>query len=132
MNDPQTFNRQVRSFYVFIVLVVFILQRSCNRTNVVSSTPAAATTTLSITNATMPTKTILPSETPSPAPEVTGTWSEEPSMLFARSAHAVVSSDSAIYALAGTDEHGKPVLDVEAFDGRQWKTKTTLPGGGLN
>jgi N-acetylneuraminic acid mutarotase len=53
-------------------------------------------------------------------------------MLTAHSAHAVVSSDSAIYALAGTDENGRPVLDVEAFDGKQWKVETTLPGDGLN
>jgi N-acetylneuraminic acid mutarotase len=53
-------------------------------------------------------------------------------MLMPRSAHAVVSSDSAIYALAGTDDHGKPVLEVEVFDGTEWKTETTLPGQGLN
>jgi N-acetylneuraminic acid mutarotase len=53
-------------------------------------------------------------------------------MLTAHSAHAVVSSNSAIYALAGTDENGRPVLDVEAFDGKQWKVETTLPGKGLN
>jgi N-acetylneuraminic acid mutarotase len=39
---------------------------------------------------------------------------------------------SAIYALAGTDENGKPVLDVEVFDGKQWNNETTLPGDGLN
>jgi N-acetylneuraminic acid mutarotase len=44
----------------------------------------------------------------------------------------VAASDSAIYALAGTDENGKPVLDVEVFDGTQWKLETTLPGEGLN
>jgi N-acetylneuraminic acid mutarotase len=53
-------------------------------------------------------------------------------MLMPRSAHAVVSSASAIYALAGTNDHGKPVLEVEAFDGGQWKMETTLPGSGLN
>ncbi len=53
-------------------------------------------------------------------------------MLIPRSAHAVVGSDSAIYALAGTDDHGKPVLDVEVFDGKEWTIETTLPGRGLN
>jgi N-acetylneuraminic acid mutarotase len=53
-------------------------------------------------------------------------------MLMPRSAHAVVSSDSAIYALAGTDDHGKPVLEVEVFDGKEWTTETMLPGPGLN
>ena len=53
-------------------------------------------------------------------------------MLSPRSAHAVVSSDSLIYALAGTDDKGKPVLDVESFDGEQWHVETTLPGQGLN
>lgn len=82
----------------------------------------------------MPTKTTIPSQTPSPTPtpEINGTWSDAPSMLVPRSAHAVASSDSAIYALAGTDDHGKPVLDVESFDGTQWKIETTLPGEGLN
>jgi len=80
----------------------------------------------------MPTKTSLPSQAPSTRPQISGNWSDAPSMLVARSAHAVASSDSAIYALAGTDEHGKPVLEVEAFDGTGWKVETTLPGEGLN
>ena len=49
-----------------------------------------------------------------------------------RSAHAVTSSDSAIYALAGTDDIGKPVLEVEVFNGKEWKLETMLPGQGLN
>jgi N-acetylneuraminic acid mutarotase len=53
-------------------------------------------------------------------------------MLVSRSAHAVVSSGTAIYALAGTDDKGRPVLDVEEFDGSQWSVLTTLPGRGLN
>ena len=52
-------------------------------------------------------------------------------MLKARAAHAVVSTDSAIYALAGTGPGG-PVLEVERFDGREWTLETTLPGHGLN
>ena len=53
-------------------------------------------------------------------------------MLSPRSAHAVVASASSIYALAGTNDKGKPVLDVESFDGEQWSAETTLPGQGLN
>jgi N-acetylneuraminic acid mutarotase len=53
-------------------------------------------------------------------------------MLTARSAHAVASSETAIYALAGTDEKGRSVLDVESFDGTEWKLETQLPGRGLN
>lgn len=53
-------------------------------------------------------------------------------MLVSRSAHAVVSSDTAIYALAGTNDKGRPVLDVESFDGSQWNVITALPGRGLN
>jgi len=53
-------------------------------------------------------------------------------MLIPRSAHAVVASETTIYALAGTDDSGKPVLEVEAFDGKKWTTETTLPVEGLN
>lgn len=53
-------------------------------------------------------------------------------MLNARSAHAVVSTGDAIYALGGTGEGGQPVLDVERFDGNQWRVETRLPGEGLN
>lgn len=53
-------------------------------------------------------------------------------MLVPRSAHAVVSSDTAIYALAGTNDNGEPVLEVEVFDGQQWTIETLLPGNGLN
>jgi N-acetylneuraminic acid mutarotase len=53
-------------------------------------------------------------------------------MLHARSAHAVVSTDDAIYAIGGTGAGGAPVLEVERFDGTAWNDVTTLPGGGLN
>lgn len=53
-------------------------------------------------------------------------------MQVAHSAHAVVSSNSAIYALGGTNEKGKPILELETFDGTEWKTETSLPGHGLN
>jgi len=84
------------------------------------------------------TNTSVPEETPSnpPAakstPVIIGNWNEAPSMLLPRSAHAVTNSDAAIYALAGTDDHGTPVLEVEKFDGKQWTMETTLPGEGLN
>jgi N-acetylneuraminic acid mutarotase len=49
-----------------------------------------------------------------------------------RSAHAVVATADAIYALAGTGSDGKPVLDVERFDGTRWSRVATLPGEGIN
>jgi N-acetylneuraminic acid mutarotase len=53
-------------------------------------------------------------------------------MLHARSAHAVVSTPGAIYAIGGTGVGGAPVLSVERFDGTRWSDETTLPGEGLN
>ena len=53
-------------------------------------------------------------------------------MLHARAAHAVVGTGDAIYALAGTGADGRPVLEVERFDGRHWSDVSTLPGQGLN
>ncbi len=53
-------------------------------------------------------------------------------MLHARSAHAVVSTGDAIYAIGGTGAGGQPVLEVERFDGTQWRDETRLPGEGLN
>lgn len=89
-----------------------------------------------VTKTPMPTETSLPppipSPTPSPIPVISGLWNEEPALLVSHSAHAVVSSDTAIYVLAGTDDQGKPVLEVEDFDGKTWKIETTLPGRGLN
>lgn len=49
-----------------------------------------------------------------------------------RAAHAVVATADAIYALAGTGRDGKPVLDVERFDGKTWTRETALPGERLN
>ncbi len=59
-------------------------------------------------------------------------WYDGPSMLHARSAHAVVSTGDAIYAIGGTGAGGQPVLQVERFDGTQWRDETNLPGEGLN
>jgi len=63
---------------------------------------------------------------------VRSSWQAAPPMANARSAHAVVSTDNAIYALGGTGAGGAPVLDVEWFDGKVWRTETKLPGEGLN
>jgi len=43
-----------------------------------------------------------------------------------------VSDGRAIYALAGTDERGAPVREVERFDGSRWRSETQLPGPALN
>jgi N-acetylneuraminic acid mutarotase len=57
-----------------------------------------------------------------------GTWSKQPPMRFSRSAHAVVSTGNAIYALGGSGPRGT-VIDVERFDGRRWTVETRLPVG---
>ncbi len=59
-------------------------------------------------------------------------WTSAPPMISARAAHAVVVSEGAVYALAGTGAEGRPVLDVERFDGQRWAHETALPGHGLN
>lgn len=66
---------------------------------------------------------------PSSAPAA---WEPVASMIHPRAAHAVVATDEAIYALAGTGRDGAPVLDVERFDGEQWAAETTLPDRGRN
>ena len=68
----------------------------------------------------------------SDAPSLDGRWYSAPPMLHARSAHAVVSTGDAIYAIGGTGEGGRPVLEVERFDGKEWREETRLPGDGLN
>lgn len=65
--------------------------------------------------------------TPAPA-----AWDRVAPMIQPRAAHAVVATDEAIYALAGTGRGGAPVLDVERFDGERWAVETTLPGRGCN
>jgi N-acetylneuraminic acid mutarotase len=72
---------------------------------------------------------VLPNRAVSPASE---SWRIAPSMLHARSAHAVVSTGNAIYAIAGTGAGGAPVSSVERFDGNRWTDETSLPGEGLN
>lgn len=53
-------------------------------------------------------------------------------MRHPRAAHAVVSTDEGIYALAGTGSGGAPVLEVERFDGARWTVDSALPDHGLN
>jgi N-acetylneuraminic acid mutarotase len=66
-------------------------------------------------------------------PATAGTWAPAPPMLQARAAHAVVESEGMVYALAGTGATGRPVLEVERFDGAAWTQVTTIPEtGGLN
>src|SRR5215212_5569019 len=120
----------MRLLNLLVVVVLLVVQVSCSNSEVILPTPTFHS--IQNTDTPMPIETTMPSQTPSPAPLIVGTWSEAAPMLTARSAHAVVSTDSAIYALAGTDENGKPVLDVEVFDGKLWKNETTLPGDGLN
>ncbi len=64
-----------------------------------------------------------------PAP---GTWRSVAPMKHARAAHAVVSTGTAIYALAGTGAGHAPVLEIERFDGRTWMVESALPSSGLN
>ena len=59
-------------------------------------------------------------------------WSAAPPLKVARAAHAVVATKDAIYALGGTGASGKPVLDVERFDGKSWSIVSKLPSEGLN
>ena len=93
------------------------------------------TSTLKPTNAPKPTRTPTPTQTPTTTPPprvIVGTWSSEPPLLTPRSAHAVASNVDAIYAVAGTDDKGNPVLSVERFNGKSWSVETRLPGQGLN
>ena len=130
--------RIARWLSVFLALTALIIQSSCGNMSQILPTPTFENVVAPATKTALPTKEIPPSQTsspaptPSPTPAILGTWSEAPSMVIPRSAHAVVSSDSAIYALAGTDDSGKPVLEVEKFDGKQWTMETSLPGKGLN
>jgi N-acetylneuraminic acid mutarotase len=68
----------------------------------------------------------------SAAVDAAGTWRREPDMLTPRSAHAAVAAADAIYALAGTGNDGRPVLEVERFDGTRWSRVGSLPGEGIN
>src|SRR4051812_14139602 len=67
-----------------------------------------------------------------PPPAERPAWHAAPPLTHARSAHAVVVVGDAIYAIGGTGAEGKPVMEVERFDGSAWRDETTLPGDGLN
>ena len=58
-----------------------------------------------------------------------GSWERAAPMRHARSAHAVVGDAQHLYALAGSGAGGRPVLEVERFDGQAWQPETTLPAG---
>lgn len=73
-----------------------------------------------------------PAEAPRRAAEPAGAWEPVAALQHARTAHAVVATDAAIIALAGTGAGGAPVLPVERFDGARWTTVARLPGSGLN
>lgn len=80
---------------------------------------AALTSTLGLV------ATLLPAQSPLQ-------WRREPDMPTPRAAHAVVATADTLYALAGTGPDGKPVLDVERFDGKAWDRVSAIPGEGLN
>ena len=44
----------------------------------------------------------------------------------------MVTTGDALVALGGTGAGGRPVLDVERFDGARWLAETVLPGRGLD
>jgi N-acetylneuraminic acid mutarotase len=122
---------------IWILFVVFIVQSACSTTKAVLPTSTVTegtlpTSTKPPTETTMPTEAMAPTQTTNSTPIVNGEWADAPAMPTPRSAHAMVNSDSTIYVLAGTDDQGRPVLDVDAFDGSQWNVETTLPGQGLN
>ena len=75
---------------------------------------------------------VLVSAAPASTTQV-GTWTSAPRLVDARAAHAVVVAGSSIVALGGTGTRGGPVMTVERFDGRAWRTEARLPVvGGLN
>jgi N-acetylneuraminic acid mutarotase len=59
-------------------------------------------------------------------------WDGVAPLNHARTAHAVVSTGSAIFAFAGTGEGGAPVRQVERWGGERWQVVAQLPGPGLN
>src|ERR1700686_4082790 len=64
--------------------------------------------------------------------QIAQSWHSGPPMLHARSAHAIAGTGDAIYAIGGTGAGGAPVLQVERFDGNEWRDESALPGEGLN
>src|ERR1051326_2817632 len=128
----------VRGLNILLLIGFLIMQSSCASKGVSLPTDTPTQEVISVTNTIPPTSTPLPSPTPQPSatfaptPAIVGNWSDAPSMLLPRSGHAVASTGLAIYALAGTDDQGRPLLEVEKFDGKTWTKETMLPGEGLN
>ena len=59
-------------------------------------------------------------------------WEQAPALAHGRSAHAIASDGTTVWALGGTDAAGLPVLAVERLEGDGWDDVATLPGEGLN
>lgn len=116
-------------------MIIWVILSACGREAPPSpSAPAPMPTATTMTIPT-PDTTSVPTSTAVPATATShrdGLWNVEPPLLQGRAAHAVVSTDSAIYVLGGTGESGRPVLEVERFDGTAWTVVTRLPGDGLN
>ena len=132
MNNWHLFGQTFRFSYKLLMLMIL---SACGRELSPSPPAPTATPTVPITavpataTATAPTATAT-SLPPTPNPD--GVWTSEPPLLAGRAAHAVVSTEAAIYVLGGTNESGRPILEVERFDGTTWTVETTLPGDGLN
>ncbi|NUM46638.1 MAG: hypothetical protein HUU38_18195, partial [Anaerolineales bacterium] len=106
-------------------------------TTLPTHTPTLLLPTMTPEPSATPTPTEVLTEVPTlfptnPVPDPSGAWFPAPPVRHARAAHAVVSTGDAIYALAGTDDNRRPVIEVERFDGTTWTVETTLPGDGLN
>jgi len=66
-----------------------------------------------------------PATTPAPPAQIG--WGKGPTMAYPRSAHALVSTGDAIYAIAGSGTRRNPVFQVERLEGAVWMTESALP-----
>lgn len=116
-------------------LLLCLVLSACGREESLPSSPTSVPSTTPVaptpSSPTVPTLTATPFP-PTPTRNPHGVWTNEPALLQGRAAHAVVSTESAIYVLGGTNESGQPILTVERFDGQTWINETMLPGDGLN
>ena len=62
----------------------------------------------------------------------TPAWTSAPPMSERPRGARRSGGQGAVYVLAGTGADGRPVAEVERFDGRAWARETVLPGHGLN
>jgi N-acetylneuraminic acid mutarotase len=126
----------MKPLIIYLFLTLMLVSCSANdesTTPMPTDIPPTSTATDTPIPIPSPTSTATPEPTATPdAASLKGLWQTQPDMLYARAAHAVVSTDTAVYALAGTGAGGSPVLEVERFDGNEWALETTLPGNGLN